>query len=164
VPGVRKSLSYEKDPLEVCTESSLANRKNRRKGGLSSVTVKQKPLVLRVILSDEDLFAVSESIRVIGEREDLASVSKPVKERGGEDGIAEEINPAIKALVGGNDNRGIFIELRDELKEEVGLNLAYGKIAKLINDQKISVFNPLNASLRVSGDFTGFEDMNEVIH
>ena len=60
---------------------------------------------------------MSEPVRVVGEGENLTPVSEPVKESCGEDGIAKEFGPAIEALVGGNDDGGILVELRDELEE-----------------------------------------------
>lgn len=78
---------------------------------------------LRRISGLENLLSVSESVGVVGEGEDLAFVSKAVEKHGGKDGIAKEVSPAIEALVGGNDNGGILVELGDELEEDVGFFL-----------------------------------------
>lgn len=81
----------------------------------------------------KNLLAVSEPVGIVSEGENLAPVSEPVEESGGEDGITEEFSPAIEALVGGNDDGGILVELRDELEEEVGLEPANGEVAQLVN-------------------------------
>lgn len=95
----------------------------------------------------KNLLAVSEPVGIVSEGENLAPVSEPVEESGGEDGITEEFSPAIEALVGGNDDGGILVELRDELEEEVGLEPANGEVAQLVNNEEIRLLDPLEASL-----------------
>ena len=96
-----------------------------------------------MVLGVKDLLAVSEPVRVVGEGENLTSVSEPVKESGSEDGIAEEFGPAIEALVGGNNDGSIFVELGDELEEEVGLNPANGELHQIVNEEEVSILDTL---------------------
>ena len=93
---------------------------------------------------------MGESVGVVGEGENLALVRKAVEKGGGKDGIAKEVSPAIEALVGGNDDGGILVELGDELKEEVGFDPGDGEISKFVNYEQVGLLDPLDTSLGVS--------------
>ena len=93
---------------------------------------------------------MGESVGVGGEGEDLALVRKAVEERGGKDGIAKKVCPAIEALVGGNDDGGILVELGDELKEEVGFHPGNRKITEFVNNEQVGLLDPLDTGLGVS--------------
>ena len=103
-----------------------------------------------MVLGVKDLLAVSEPVRVVGEGENLTPVSEPVKESCGEDGIAKEFGPAIEALVGGNNDGSIFVELGDELEEEVGFHPRDGKIPEFVNNEQVGLLDPLDTGLGVS--------------
>ena len=90
---------------------------------------------------------MGEPVGVIREGENLALVRKAVQERGGKYGIAEEVSPAIEALVGGNDDGGILVELGDELKEEVGFHPGDGKIPEFVNNEQVGLLDPLDTGL-----------------
>ncbi len=53
-------------------------------------------------------------------------MGKPIKERGSEDSVTEKLSPAIETFVGGNDDGGVLVDLRNELEEEIGLEFANG--------------------------------------
>ena len=95
---------------------------------------------------------MSDAPAVARERKDLATVSETIQESGGENGIAHDVGPTIKAFVGSNDDGGIFIEVGDELKEEVCLNFADRQIAEFINDEKMSLLDPLESGGGGAGD------------
>lgn len=77
---------------------------------------------------------MGEPVGVVREGEDLALVRKAVEKRGGKNGIAR-VSPAIEALVGGNDDGGILVELGDEL-EEVGFHPGNGRIPEFVNNRR----------------------------
>ncbi len=93
---------------------------------------------------------MGEPVGVIREGENLAFVRKAVEERGSKDGIAEEVSPAIEALVGGNDDGGILVELGDELEEEVGFHSGDGEIPEFVNNEQVGLLDPLDTGLGVS--------------
>ena len=90
---------------------------------------------------------MSESVGVVGEGENLALVRKAVEKGGSKDGIAEEVSPAIEALVRGNDDGGILVELGDELKEEVGFDPGDGEIPEFVNNEQVGLLDPLDTGL-----------------
>ena len=90
---------------------------------------------------------MGEPVGVIREGENLAFVRKAVEERGSKDWIAQEVSPAIEALVGGNDDGGILVELGDELEEEVGFHSGNRKITEFVNNEQVGLFDPLDTGL-----------------
>ena len=49
----------------------------------------------------------------------------------------------------------IFIELANQVKEEVGLFTLYGGVTDLVDDDEIRLENPLDSKRRLSLDLSG---------
>jgi len=64
-------------------------------------------------------------------------VGEPVEERGGHLGVAEDGRPLTERQVGCDDDRGPFIELADQVKQELATGLVEREIAKLVEDQEV---------------------------
>ena len=47
-----------------------------------------------------------------------------VEERGGHFGVAEDARPFAEGEIGGDDDRGAFVEPADEMEEELAAGLA----------------------------------------
>jgi hypothetical protein len=58
-------------------------------------------------------------------------VGEPVEHRGRHLGVAEDLRPVGEGEIGGDDDRGIFAELADEMEQQLPAGLAEGEIAEL---------------------------------
>jgi hypothetical protein len=58
--------------------------------------------------------------------DDVAVMSKAVEERGGHLGVAEHARPFAEGEIGGDDDRGSFVEPADEVEEELAAGLGEG--------------------------------------
>ena len=107
---------------------------------------------------------MSDAPTVAGEIDDLAAMSESVEERGGKDRVTEDFSPPLKALVRCNDDRGLFIEFRNEGEEEIGLGTGNREITELIDNKELAFFEPTEAVLRLHRNFLRFEYMHKVVH
>ncbi len=57
---------------------------------------------------------VLEPVAIAGHIEDLAAVDETVKDGGGDSSVAKEVGPLVKALVGSDDEGGLFAHGGDE--------------------------------------------------
>ena len=69
----------------------------------------------------------------------MAMMGQPVQKRSGQFGITEHIAPFRKAQVGGDDHAGSFVQLAQQMKQQRTAGLAERQIAKLIQDDEISM-------------------------
>ncbi len=79
---------------------------------------------------------VLEPVATAGHIDDLAAVDETVKDGGGDSSVAKEVGPLVKALVGGDDEGGLFAHGRDTAKEQVGLGGGEGHEAYLVHHHK----------------------------
>ncbi len=59
-------------------------------------------------------------------------MGEAVEERGRHLGVAEDGGPFAKREIGGDDHRGLFVELADEVEEELAAGSSEGQIAELV--------------------------------
>lgn len=77
-----------------------------------------------------------EPVAVAFDVDHLAVVEQSVEDGGSDHGILEEFLPVGEALVGRDDGRTLFITVRDELEEEVGILGGHRQIAHFIDDDQ----------------------------
>jgi hypothetical protein len=75
--------------------------------------------------------SVLEAPAVVAGLEDLAVMSEPVEECRGHLGIAEDGWPFAECEVGGDDDRGAFVETAYEMEEQLSASLGEGQIVIL---------------------------------
>ena len=63
--------------------------------------------------------AGSEPEAVVSGLEDVAVMGKPVQQGGGHLGIAEHVGPFAEAEVGGDNDAGAFVELADQMEQQL---------------------------------------------
>ena len=63
-------------------------------------------------------------------------VDEAVDHGGGDDVVAEDLAPAAKWFVAGDDQRGAFVAAGDELEEQVGGFGFEGDVADLVDDDQ----------------------------
>ena len=57
-------------------------------------------------------------------------MGEAVEQRGGHLGVAEDRRPFAEGKVGGDDDRGLFVELADQVEQELPAGLGKGEIAE----------------------------------
>jgi hypothetical protein len=80
--------------------------------------------------------AVLEAVAVALEGDDLGVVDGAVDHRGGDHVVAEDLAPAAKRLVAGDDQAGALVAGRDQLEEQAGGLRLEGDVADLVDDQQ----------------------------
>src|SRR5262249_21130327 len=79
---------------------------------------------------------VLEAIGIAPDVQGDGVVEDAVQDRGGDDPVAEDLSPAPKALVTGQDHGAALVAAADELEEQVGALAVDGQITNLIHDEQ----------------------------
>jgi len=69
--------------------------------------------------------------------DDLAMVGEPVEQRGGHFGIAENARPFAEGEISVDDDRGAFLELRDQMEEQLAAGLGEGQISEFVEHDEV---------------------------
>ena len=77
------------------------------------------------------------SLAIVAGLDDVAVVSEAIEQRGGHLGVAEDTRPFAEGEIGGDDDRGAFVEPADEMEEELAAGLGEGQIAEFIEDDEV---------------------------
>ncbi len=64
-------------------------------------------------------------------------MGQAVEERGGHLGVAEDGGPFAEGEVGGDDDRGAFVEAADQVEEQLSARLCEGQVAEFIEDDEV---------------------------
>ena len=67
----------------------------------------------------------------------MSVVAEPVQQRVGLDGVAKQRHPLLQAAITGQHQRAFLIALVDDVIQVVGLLVAQGLEAKIVDNQKI---------------------------
>lgn len=62
-------------------------------------------------------------------------MEQPVEKRRRHHAVAHHLGPGFEALVRGDDDRDLLIELADQVEEQVGFAFLDGDVADLVDDQ-----------------------------
>jgi len=64
-------------------------------------------------------------------------MGEPIKQRGGHLGVTEDAGPFAEGEVSGDNDRGAFVKLADEVEQELATGLSEGEIAQLVQDNEV---------------------------
>lgn len=106
---------------------------------------------------------VLQPVAVAGHVDDLAAVDQAVEDGGGDGGVAKEVGPLVKALVGGDDEGSPLAHGGDESKEEIGLSGREGHEAHLVHHYEDGFVEIHETALAGAGDLCGLEDGHECV-
>src|SRR5262249_24120602 len=67
----------------------------------------------------------------------VAMTSEPVEESGCHLGISEDPRPFAEGKIGCDDDRATFVELADEMEEQLPSSLSEGQIAELVESDEV---------------------------
>ncbi len=85
-----------------------------------------------------------------------------VEERGGHLGVTEDGRPFAECEVRGDDDRGAFVELADEVEQELAAGLGEREIAELVEDQEVEAGDQVRGAALAFGAGFGVELVHQV--
>jgi hypothetical protein len=69
--------------------------------------------------------------------DDVAVMREAVEQGSGHFRIAKDARPFAEGQIGGDDDRGAFVETADHVEQELSAGLREGEIAKLVEDDGV---------------------------
>ena len=69
-------------------------------------------------------------------------MKQPIQKSRGHHAVAHHLGPRFEALVRGDDDRDLLIELADHIEEQVGLPFLDGRVADLVDDDQLRLHDP----------------------
>jgi hypothetical protein len=72
------------------------------------------------------IIAAFESPAVIARFDDVAVVGQAIEQRGGHLGVTEDAGPFTECEVGGDDDRGPFVQTANEMEQKLPAGLCEG--------------------------------------
>lgn len=110
------------------------------------------------------LCAVLETPAFVAGLNNLAVVGEPVEQCGGHLGITKHAGPFAEGEVGCDDDRGTFVELADQVEQELSASLGEGQIAELVQDQEVEAGDQVGGPALALGAGFGIELVHQVDH
>ena len=81
--------------------------------------------------------AVFETPAVVAGLDDVAVMGDAIEHGGGHFGVVENGRPFTEGEVGGDDYRSLFVELADQVKQQLATSQSEGKITQLVQDDEV---------------------------
>ena len=103
-----------------------------------------------------------EAPAVVAGLDDVAVVSEAIEQRGGHLGVAEHARPFAEGEIGGDDDRGAFVEPADEMEEELAAGLGEGQIAEFVENDEVHAGEMIGDPALPTVAGLGFEPIDEI--
>ena len=103
-----------------------------------------------------------ESPAVVSGLDDVAVVSEAVEQCGGHLGVAEHARPFAEGEIGGDDDRGSFVEPADQVEEQLAAGLGEGQITEFVEDDKVHAGEVIGEPALPAAAGLGFELIDEI--
>ena len=81
--------------------------------------------------------AVFEAPAGVAGLDDVAVMGQPVEHGGGHLGVAEGLRPIGEGEIGGDQQRGVLVELADQMEQQLSAGLAERQIAEFVDDDEV---------------------------
>src|SRR3546814_19626888 len=81
---------------------------------------------------------------------------------GGHLGVAEELGPIGEGEIGGDEKRVVFVELADQVEQELAAGLAERQIAELVDDDEIIAQQLLGEAAAAAGGLLLLELVHQI--
>ena len=94
--------------------------------------------------------------------DDVAVVGQAVEHGGGHLGVAEHLGPIGEGEVGGDQQRGVLVELADQMEQQLPAGLAEGQIAELVDDDEIVAQQLLGQAAAAAGGLFLLELVDQI--
>ena len=85
-----------------------------------------------------------------------------VQESGGHLRVAENAWPFAESEIGGDDDRGAFVETADHVEQELSAGLREGEIAKLVEDDEVEAREIVGQPPLTARSALGLEAVDEI--
>ena len=69
--------------------------------------------------------------------DDIAMMGQAIEHGGGHLGVAEHLGPIGEGEIGGDQQRGVFVELADQVEQQLAARLAEREIAQFVDDDEV---------------------------
>ena len=89
-------------------------------------------------------------------------VSETIEQCGGHLGVAEDARPFAEGEIGGDDDRGAFVEPADEMEQELAAGLGEGQIAEFIEDDEVHAGEVIGEPALPAVAGLGLEPIDEI--
>jgi hypothetical protein len=89
-------------------------------------------------------------------------MGEAVEQCGGHFGIAKDLDPFPEGQIGGDDQRGLFVEFADQMEEQGAAGLREGQVAQLIKDDEVHVQQDFYHATTVAMDLFLFQLVDEI--
>ena len=106
--------------------------------------------------------AAFEAPAVVAGLDDVAVVSEAIEQCGGHLGVPEDARPFAEGEIGGDDDRGAFVEPTDEMEEELAAGLGEGQIAEFIEDDEVHAGEVIGEPALPAVAGFGFKPIDEI--
>ena len=93
---------------------------------------------------------------------DFAVMGEPVEESGCHLCITEDAWPFTEGEVCGDDDRGAFVELADEVEQQLTAGLSEGQITQLVEDQEVEAGDQIGGPALAFGTGLGIQLVDQV--
>ena len=107
-------------------------------------------------------FAVLEAPAVVAGFDDLAVMGQPVEQRRGHLGVAEHLRPFAKREIGGDHDRGVFVQAADEMEQQLSAGLRERQVAELVEHNQINARQRIGEAPGTLGLGFGFELVDQI--
>ena len=91
-------------------------------------------------------------------------VSETVKQCRCHLGITEDRRPFAEGQIGGDDDGCAFVELADEMEQELSTGLCKGQIAKFIEQHKIKAGHVISNAALIADTRLAFQSIDQIDH
>ena len=106
--------------------------------------------------------AVLEAPALVAGLDDVAMMGQPIEQGRGHLGVAEDARPLAEVEVGGDDHRGLLVEMADQMKQELSAGLGERQIAELVEDHEVHAGEPISHPAMALGAGFGLELVDQV--
>jgi hypothetical protein len=106
--------------------------------------------------------AVFEAPAGIAGLDDVAVVCQAIEHGGGHLGVAEHLGPIGEGEIGGDQQRGVFVELADQVEQQLAAGLAEREIAQFVDDDEIVAQQVLGHTTAATGGLFLLELVDQI--
>jgi hypothetical protein len=108
------------------------------------------------------LCAVLEAPAIVASLDDVAVVGQPIEHGGCHFGVAEHLRPIGEGEVGGDQQRGVFVEFADQVEQQLAARLAERQIAEFVDDDEIVAQQLLGQPATTTGGLLLLQLIDEI--
>ncbi len=106
--------------------------------------------------------AVLEAPAFVADLDDVAVMREAVQESGGHLRTAKDGRPFAEGEIGGDDDRGAFVETADQVEQKLPAGLREGEIAKLVEDDEVEAREIVGQPPRTARSALRLEAVDEI--